>query len=257
MKQFILPVPPDHFGQVRITGKDHHYLVNVRRMKKGSEIPALLPSGDPVRVIANTITRQEIVFSVKPHIQSEDRTEIPRIVLMQAIPKGSKMDMITRQAVECGVAEIVPFVSRHCVRRLSCTGSAQIERWRRIARNARQQSGSSVPTEIRNPVEMDGLFTLWEEFKAAGATGFALHTEPLVYCALHGYLKDVTAFVVLVIGPEGGFSPVEAEEFISHGFKPLFFRGSVMRVETTALYAIAAVRVLLLEKDSWVHIAKE
>jgi 16S rRNA (uracil1498-N3)-methyltransferase len=57
--------------------------------------------------------------------------------------------------------------------------------------------------------------------------------------------------VVLVIGPEGGFSPEEVSRFTAAGFKSLVMGNAVLRVETAALYAAAAVRIILLEKASW------
>jgi 16S rRNA (uracil1498-N3)-methyltransferase len=55
----------------------------------------------------------------------------------------------------------------------------------------------------------------------------------------------------MVIGPEGGFSDKEVSLFLENGFKVLTIGDTVLRTETAALYCAAAIRILLLEKDSW------
>jgi 16S rRNA (uracil1498-N3)-methyltransferase len=57
--------------------------------------------------------------------------------------------------------------------------------------------------------------------------------------------------VVLVVGPEGGFSPEEAALCVTAGFKPLTMGNTILRTETAALYASAAIRIILLESDLW------
>jgi 16S rRNA (uracil1498-N3)-methyltransferase len=106
---------------------------------------------------------------------------------------------------------------------------------------------------IRQPLPMDGLFAYSEQIKTQwpGALGVLFHHLPLAQKSLHGYLDNSPEIVVLAIGPEGGFSPAEAERFLAAGFKPFTVGDTILRTETAALYAQAAVRILLWEKDSW------
>jgi len=167
------------------------------------------------------------------------------------------MDLIVRQAAEGGITEIVPFVSEFSMMKLTNGGDRQskqkFSRWERIIKEARQQSGSTIPTTIRQPMSMDDLFTYWEQQKTQYSTtiGLLFHHLPLAHTSLHGYLDNSQEAIVLAIGPEGGFSSAEAERFLAAGFKPFTIGGTILRTETAALYAQAAVRVLLLEKDSW------
>jgi len=68
---------------------------------------------------------------------------------------------------------------------------------------------------------------------------------------LHGYLEGNIESVMIAVGPEGGFSEDEANCFIDQGFKPLLLGVNILRTETAAIFATAAVQVLLLEKVSW------
>ena len=90
-----------------------------------------------------------------------------------------------------------------------------------------------------------------------GTLGLLFHHLPLENKSLHGYLGKCTPeMVALAVGPEGGFSSAEAGRFIAAGFKPFTIGDTILRTETAALYAAAAVRILLLERDSWETVQK-
>jgi 16S rRNA (uracil1498-N3)-methyltransferase len=252
MKQFIFEKGPDKNGGIRLEGKDYNYLVRVRRLATGEYFPALLPDGTKVSVQVLSIGNHALEGRIFQSGQGgkTERPTLPPVILFQALPKGEKMDLIVRQAAEGGLAEIVPFASEFSEAK---TGGQKFSRWERIIREARQQSGSASETAIRQPLGMDGLFAYWEEMRQRQpeVLGLLFHHLPLANESLHGYLDKIPPAVVLAIGPEGGFSPAEASRFITAGFKPFTIGGTIFRTETAALYAQAAVRILLLERDSW------
>ena len=252
MKQFILNSEPDKNGQIRLEGRDYHYLVRVRRLAPGEYFPALLPNGTKVTIQIHSVDNQTVVGAIAPDIIPPDDSPLPPIILFQAMPRGEKMDLIVRQAAEGGLAEIVPFASEFSMMKLT-DSRHKFSRWERIIKEARQQSGSAIATAIQQPLSMDGLLAYWEQLTAQqpGALGLLFHHLPLANGSLHRYLSSKPTLVVMAIGPEGGFSSPEAERFLAAGFKPFTVMGTILRTETAALYAQAAVRVLLLEKDSW------
>jgi 16S rRNA (uracil1498-N3)-methyltransferase len=268
MKQFILNAVPDRNGQVMFEGGDYRYLARVRRLAPGEYFPALLPGGDEVLVRVLSVDKNTLVGGIaafgggqaagQETVSAAVWPQLPPIILFQALPKGDKMDLIVRQAAEGGLAEIVPFVSEYSTAKTN--NGQKFSRWERIIKEARQQSGSAVPTVIRKPVQADGIFPCWEQVKTRypGVIGLLFHHVPLANDSLHGYLSkgsglqsDKYPAVVLAVGPEGGFSPVEAERFTAAGFRPYTIKGAVLRTETAALYAVAAVQILLTERDSW------
>jgi 16S rRNA (uracil1498-N3)-methyltransferase len=186
---------------------------------------------------------------------------LPPIILFQGLPKGTKMDLIVRQAAEGGVSEVAPFESEFSAARIRPGMDEKLRRWERIVREARQQSGSVIPTEVKEPCRVDGLLDYWAALrqKHPRSVGILLHQEPLAppdgaleQGTFHGYLYNSPDLVVVAVGPEGGFSPGEAGRFIAEGFKPLVMGSTILRTETAALYAVAAVRIILLENASWV-----
>jgi 16S rRNA (uracil1498-N3)-methyltransferase len=78
-----------------------------------------------------------------------------------------------------------------------------------------------------------------------------LATEPLEKGSLHGYLGNYPDFAAMAVGPEGGFSPREVSLMLAAGWKPVVMGNTILRTETAALYGAAAIRVLLLESETW------
>ncbi|MDR3192425.1 MAG: 16S rRNA (uracil(1498)-N(3))-methyltransferase [Treponema sp.] len=268
MKQFLLPVSPAPDGSIRLGGKDYHYLVRVRRLGVGNSFPALLPGQDgvPERNGLKTLVRilsvdgETLIGRCQPPEDSPEAPppeSAPPVLLFQALPKGTKMDLIVRQAVETGIAGIVPFAAERSVPKLRDSGG-KLERWERIIREARQQSGSAAPTSLHSPLSAEGLLSYWETLKShySRPLGILFHQDPvapLEKAILHDYLSKVPDLVVLAIGPEGGFSPAEVSRFLGAGFKPFKFGGTVLRTETAAVCGVAAVRLILLENASWIY----
>ena len=253
MKQFILEDMPDR-NTVRLDGKDYHYLVNVRRLAVGEFFPAVLPNGEEVMIEIISIDKGILSGRVSNDFSQRAKNEepnLPPIILFQSLPKADKMDLIVRQAAEGGIAEIVPFVSEFSAAKAGSSAGQKFIRWQRIIREARQQSGCKTATSICEPLTMKGLIEYWKKINKNDILGLLFHQQGLEQESLHGYLKNIPNAVILVIGPEGGFSDAEVSLFIENGFKPFTIGDTVLRTETAALYFAAAVKILLLERDSW------
>jgi 16S rRNA (uracil1498-N3)-methyltransferase len=258
MKRFILSVPPSPEGMIHLYEKDYHYLVRVRRLKPGSCFDAALPGGAETRIrILSTVDNILIgeCLGAGEQAPSDKRlSPIPPIALFQGLPKGAKFDLIVRQAAEGGVSVVAPFESEYSTARLNKGAAEKLKRWQRIIREARQQSGCATETTVRPPCGFDALLDYWESLKKEyqRPVGILLHQEPLAKGAFHDYLGNCPDFVALAVGPEGGFSPREVSLFLAAGFRPLVMGNTILRTETAALYGTAALRIILLESESWI-----
>jgi len=256
MKRFVLPALPNPEGMIRLYGKDYHYLVRVRRMRPGSCFDAILPDGKETRVqvlsTVDGILIGECAGAAKQVSAEKGPSTIPPIALFQGLPKGAKMDLIVRQAAEGGLSVVAPFESEYSAVHPG-KDSEKPMRWVRIIREARQQSGSATETLVKPPMGFDALLDYWESLKKQyqRPVGILLHQEPLEKGTFHEYLCNSPDFVALAVGPEGGFSPREVSLFLAAGFRPLLMGNTILRTETAALYASAAIRIILLESESW------
>jgi 16S rRNA (uracil1498-N3)-methyltransferase len=244
---------PPSGGTVRNTGDDFHYLVHVRRVKAGDSFDALSPEKVPGTILVESVDNG--VLTGRFAEKKVPGTNLTPIILFQALPKAAKADLIARQAAECGAAEVVVFVSEHSVAKRAEAG--KLERWRRIVREARQQSGSPVETKVRFLPNLAAALDYWKKISdsekpSAPTAAILLHEAPLENAAtFHHYLNDSPALLALAVGPEGGFSAGEVAEFLGAGFKPLRMAGAVLRVETAALAALSAARMVLSERNAW------
>jgi 16S rRNA (uracil1498-N3)-methyltransferase len=189
LKQFILKETPGRDRLVRLDGDDYHYLVRVRRLKPGDSFPVLLPER-----ISGTVTvlsteggilsgRVSATLSTHPDLPAGlAQPALPPVILFQALLKGAKIDLIVRQAAESALREVVVFTAeRSVVRPGTPGGPGKEERWRRIVKEARQQSGSVTETAVRFCPSLDAALSYWAALKekCRKAPGLLLHQDPL------------------------------------------------------------------------------
>jgi 16S rRNA (uracil1498-N3)-methyltransferase len=265
LKKFILSTAPDSKGILRLGEKDFHYLVRVRRLLPGAVFTALLSGNKEAELTVLSIEDGILTAQCTEQPELCNPSDLPPIYLFQALPKGNKMDLIVRQAAETGISQIFPFESEYSQAKIKTSRNSEgtqlmadkIRRWERIIREARQQCGSLIPTIVKAPSQLGTLIDYWKEIKdkQSRGVGIFLHEKtlqaPLEQGTFHDYLKDDPEFVILAVGPEGGFSSAEAAQFSAAGFMPLLMGNTILRTETAALYGAAAVRTILLERAAW------
>ncbi|MBR3543977.1 MAG: 16S rRNA (uracil(1498)-N(3))-methyltransferase [Treponema sp.] len=264
MRQFVSSVSPNSKGLLEISGKDFHYLRNVLRLSVGDMLVLSLPGGlsqestlCKVDDGAKKLTLQVCSSQSKDDASSDSAAfsqaqkagaSRSRLVLLQFIPKPPKMELIVRQATECGVAAIVPVIGDY-TQGGSEKALQKSDRFERIVREARQQSGSLVATKIFEPRKLSAALDLIDEIAPGALKAFLYErTEKTVPLAaaleLEKGRRDNDA-CVYAVGSEGGISPSECELFLARGFKAVHFNTNILRCETAALYAAAAIQSAL------------
>ena len=263
MKQFISEAEPERNGTLTLTGKAFTYLRKVRRMREGDSLPVLLPGGRSVMMGADWIDdgKREIRLRLQTVPQQDENiaatatVESPaaaqtEIILLQWILKGAKTDTIVRQAAEAGVHIIVPVIGEFSVARKQ--NPAQQERFRRIIKEARQQSGSPIDTRITEPAPLSAVMQHTVPPLLGSGTVCGMCSEAAgTALSVHTFLAAKPARIMLAIGAEGGISPAETTMLAAAGFKTIHFNTNVLRAETAALYAVAAMQTIRNEADQW------
>jgi len=264
MKQIVLPGNLGGVARCALDAKTRHYLIDVRRMRTGDTFEAIDESGtrflcallsDSARTAEVSLSRIPDGTGSPSDPRASDARPLLKIVLAQALPKGQKFDLIVRQATELGVNLIVPVITQHCVgMEPGDRSAAKLERRNRIIREALQQSGSSVRTEITPTVELDDLEGTLERQGFARDTTVRIlfhEAEQRERASLHELLSGNPGGIVVAIGPEGGFSANDFLAFSNMGFKVYHAEGPVLRVETAAVFAISAIRTIASERELW------
>lgn len=223
--------------QILLSGEDAHHIIRVLRMKRGESLTVCDSAGHDYACTLESAEKDAAVCRVH-HITASVGEPSVHIALYMGLPKGDKMDFIVQKAVELGAAEIVPFLAARSVSRPDGqTLARKRERWDKIAREAAMQCGRGRIPVVGEPVSQA------EAAKAAAACGNALflyenERETGIRQALAGKTPQAVA---LMVGPEGGFAPEEAETARLAGMQSVSLGPRILRCETAPLAALAAV----------------
>ena len=145
MRQFVLPPSWSGEEDLVLTGGEHHYLSRVLRLSPGIEFPALDSAGRRFDCRILSMDSESTSVKIRPQNKKVPEADF-QLSLILGIPRGKKMDQVVRQATECGVRRIVPFLSDHSSVRLEPGDfRRKQERWKKVAREALQQSGTGIP----------------------------------------------------------------------------------------------------------------
>ncbi len=228
-------------------------MVNVKRIRVGDTFPGLDAGGSHYRcrVIAIDAGELQIVTNAEPGGIGRVGAGGIRLELVQGLPKGKKTDQILRQATECGVGRISLVPTRHSVAKLSPRDfEKKRKRWDAVITEAVQQSAAvRVPELHYYPSLVEYL-----HYRKAGDPGIFLHQERLVRRSLHQFLGTISfeiTFISLLVGPEGGLSSDECSLLSNGSFQPLYLGDTILRTETAGIFAIGAVKTILMEGAEW------
>lgn len=230
MKRFLVSEELKAGARVRLSPEESKHCVRVMRLGPGHTV--LLTDGRGGEAEAKILSTEKSGVEVEV-TALKARAERPfRLDLLQAPLKGPRMDWLVEKATELGVDALHVLESEHSV-----AGGERKDRWERIAQAAMKQSGNPRLPEIH---EAAGLDQILGRLKAP-FSGFLLSpgAKAGLAEAVQAKLSGGATRFVLVIGPEGGFSPAEEEAFQSRGFQPCLLSTQILRGETAALSALS------------------
>lgn len=232
---FISPDQITGAGAV-VTGEDVRHIASVLRMKTGDEL--LLCDGEGTEYAAK-ITRVER-SGITTQITGRSKRDIrsPRVILGQGIPKSDKMDFIIQKATELGVSGIIPLVTERTIVKVK-DEEKRLTRWQKIAREAAMQSNRpDIPRMGPIQAFKEFLRTLNPELRTLLLLPWEEGTEPIKNLLRRN--PDVKNIIVL-IGPEGGFSKAEADTASARGFHPVSLGPNILRTETAAVAVLSMI----------------
>ena len=212
-----------------------HHAVRVLRLRSGDEVTLFDGRGGEYAARIASIERTRVAIDVLGH-RAVEREAALRIVLVQGVSSGERMDFTIRKAVELGVAEVHPVLAAASVARPKGErAAARHEHWQRIAIAACEQCG-------RNRIPKVMPLLPLADYRAEGEV-LKLLLSPLSQTPLSKIATQGESFVVAA-GPEAGFSAAEDSALVETGFVPVRLGPRVLRTETAALAALAALNAL-------------
>lgn len=237
---------------------DYNHAVRVLRLKKGEKIIVSDNEGVDYICIVDEIDDAaggERLKLVIDEVMSENHELPSKVVLFQCLPKSEKTELIIQKAVELGVSDIVPVISKNCVVKLDDKKAvSKTKRWQLIAENAAKQSKRSIIPTVHEPVN----------FRQAAELAEGCDVRIMPYENEDGLIGTCEAIVSFIpgrsigvfVGPEGGFDPLEVSMAKRHGIRPISLGKRILRTETAAI-AILSLVMIRLEIASGMELEEE
>jgi 16S rRNA (uracil1498-N3)-methyltransferase len=219
-------------NRAALTGEHADHLVRVLRARVGQEFDIAAGS---------TLRRGRIVSVAAGRVEFELGEEVSAIsvanvTLLLSVFKFDRMEWAIEKCTELGVSRIVPMIARRTDAHLAAASAKRVERWRRLALQAAEQSRRTVPPEVAVPLKLKDAVDL------PGAARILLaEAEQQVL------LRDVLdshpdqGEILLAIGPEGGWADDEVQLFKSASWISASLGSTILRAETAAIAATAIV----------------
>jgi 16S rRNA (uracil1498-N3)-methyltransferase len=228
--RYFLPQFPDD-ELCELTGSEFHHLAHVMRGSPGDQLTVFDGQGTEADAEIIRLSKTSAALRLMTRRGDLPPTE-PQIVLAASIPKSDRFRWLVEKATELGVARLIPLQT---TRSVVAPGAVKLDKMRQAVIEACKQSGRNRLMRIDPP-------TRWGEF-----VGSVVSTAATLVADPNGIpLSDVpgswvkNGSVLLVIGPEGGFTETELREAIEAGAQTVSLGPRILRIETAAL-ALAAV----------------
>jgi 16S rRNA (uracil1498-N3)-methyltransferase len=218
-----------------LLGAHADHLSRVLRARIGQEFD--ITAGNKVR-------RGHIISITPARVEFELGSEIPvsqsvPVTLVLSIFKFDRMEWAIEKCTELGVARIVPTIAKRTETHLATTAAKRVERWRRIAQQAAEQSRRSSVPEISQPMKAQDAVALTGSLRI-------LLSEIETGAMLKSVLQSARAGdVLLALGPEGGWTSGEIDLFQQRGWTAVSLGGTILRAETAAIAGLAVVQAEL------------
>jgi 16S rRNA (uracil1498-N3)-methyltransferase len=248
MHRFYVEPENWHLQELALRGSEAHHARNVLRLQAGDKLVLFNGKGCELTAEITNVGDDEIRLQ-KLH-ESETAPLRCRIVLGQAIPKGRNMDLIMQKAVEIGAAEIAPIISDRTIVQIDSENASQKQtKWQQMAVEAAKQCGQNWLPRVHGPKKLAEFFSASEQAFDLRLIGSlqpdAQHLKRILetYSIERG---DRPRSVLMLVGPEGDFTPAELALARRHGCQPITLGPIILRVETAAIYCLSILSYELL-----------
>ena len=219
-------------NRAALTGEHADHLVRVLRASVGQEFD----------VAANGVVRRSRIVSVEDsRVEFELGDEVPlasapKLTLLLAVFKFDRMEWAIEKCTELGVARIIPAIARRTDAHLASAAAKRVERWQRIALQAAEQSRRPTPPEIAAPAKLSDAVSLTGSLRIVLSES---EQQRHLRDAIESQPTDAEEDTILAVGPEGGWTADELQQFEQATWISASLGTTILRAETAAIAAVA------------------
>ncbi len=217
-----------HADRALLLGQNAQHLVRVLRAQMGQEFDVAADGQVRVGKIVS-ISDNRVEFELREAVAAGPALDL---TLLMSVFKFDRMEWAVEKATELGVAKIVPVLARRTDAHLAKAAEKRVERWRRIAKEASQQSRRVDVPEIADPKKLAEVIN-----RISGTRILLAETEQEK--TLKSQLQNVSQPVTLAFGPEGGWTEDEIRQFEAVGWATATLGSTILRAETAIIAAVA------------------
>lgn len=206
------------------------YMRNVLRLKPGDEIVLFDGEGLEHTAVITKLIKERATGKITKTVELKE--EWPHLTLAQALPRAGKLDDILRQNTEVGVSEFLLFESEYSMFKLSKFKESKLERLERVVQEAGKQSERKILPLVNEPMTFPEMLETEADIK------ILLHSREVEGSVNIAKIKAQVAVntdILVVVGPEGGFSPKEVLEAKEAGFQIGYLNLPILRTETAGV----------------------
>ena len=226
-----------------LTGDEHHHLIRVVRKKRGDKVFLFTEKGE------NFLARIEKIGKSKTHLIILEKTQTKelgiKITLAPSLIKSKALELILQKSTELGIFSFSPLITERSVINISGKLEKKLKRWKRIALESSKQCRRSLPPNIEKPVSLKKFIIQ----KKADSKLF-LDEKGGIYlkdfiCNLQDSKYKSLSSVIIILGPEGGWTDKEKQDIVQYGYKAVSLGPNILRTETAAIACVSIVLHLL------------
>jgi len=198
--------------------------------------------GQEFDVSANGVVRRSRIVSVEDsRVEFELGDEVPlasapKLTLLLAVFKFDRMEWAIEKCTELGVARIIPAIARRTDAHLASAAAKRVERWQRIALQAAEQSRRPTPPEIAAPAKLSDAVSLTGSLRIVLSES---EQQRHLRDAIESQPTDAEEDTILAVGPEGGWTADELQQFEQATWISASLGTTILRAETAAIAAVA------------------
>lgn len=246
MQRYFVPPAAIQGRTVILEGDDAFHLAKVMRMRPGDKFIVCDGTGREAEAVLTDVTPARAAAEMETPRPSAGEPAWT-VVIAQSLPKGDKMELVIQKGTELGAAGFVPFRSERAIVRYDGKQEAKrLERWRKIVKEAAEQAHRGRLPDVAEVTSWQQLLASFGEYddvyfcyeKQGGEPSAGLRTR--IRETMSRKPKERLKLLV-VVGPEGGFTEQEAAEAEAAGARPAGLGARILRTETAALAALSCL----------------
>lgn len=248
MPRFYIPAAAWNPDRLVLDSAESHHAADVLRLKAGDR--ATVFNGEGVEAEVEILKAGKQGLELR-RVSLQKTPPLPcRITLGQAVPKGKNMEMIIEKATELGVSEIAPLLSeRTVVRGSEGDHVRKQQKWQRVAIEACKQCGQNHLPRVLEPCVPKTFFDRGRRFDFMLIASLQSDALPLKRVLAEAAAKQAKS-VLILIGPEGDFTPAELSLAKGHGCRPVTLGPIILRTETASIYCLSVLNHELQRTES-------